>query len=318
MNIKKSLIIPVYKNEENIPSLLSALTNLYKNIGNDFEAVFVVDGSPDNSYNLLTQQLPLLDFPTQLISHSRNFGSFPAIRTGLQAARGKYFAVMAADLQEPPELILEFFSTLEKGSIDVVFGQRTGRKDKPLQKHLANVYWAIYRKMVISDIPKGGVDIFACNEVVRSAILSIEEPNSSLIAQLFWVGYRRLFIPYERQERLHGESSWKMSTRIKYMLDSIFSYSDYPVLFILWLGVAGVTFSVFIAFITIVAKLLGLIDVPGYTTLLLGGLFFGSAILATQGILGCYIWRALENTKKRPLSLISESHNFSKDNSNAD
>jgi len=313
--VERSLVIPIYKNEENIYDLLDALKMFSKKMGDSFEVVFVVDGSPDNSYKMLYNELKQLPFKCQLVSLSRNFGAFMAIRTGMLYARGNYLAVMAADLQEPIDLIEKFYITLENKSADVVFGQRVSREDPLMRKILANIYWYIYKKTIIPEIPKGGVDVFGCNKKVREAVLAIEEPNSSLIAQLFWVGYSRLFIPYGRLTRYQGKSAWGLQKRIKYMLDSIFSYSDFPILLVLWLGLIGLMLSFFVGLITLIAKLIGWIDVPGYTTIVLGVTFFGSAILVTQGILGSYIWRALENSKKRPLSLVTECiSNYNKTN----
>src|SRR5690348_10597177 len=113
-----SIIIPVYKNEASIPALLEVLAELNQALKSRMEAVFVVDGSPDGSYALLNERLNSLNFSAQLLAHSRNFGAFAAIRTGLKAARGIYFGVMAADLQEPAELLLSFFKALAKNECD--------------------------------------------------------------------------------------------------------------------------------------------------------------------------------------------------------
>ena len=303
--INNSLIIPVYKNEENIPDLLHALEVMWKNLGNDLEVIFVVDGSPDGSFSKLDSALSAMPYNAQLIAHSRNFGAFTAIRTGMEYANGDYVAVMAADLQEPTELIEQFFSVLNKNEADIVFGKRTGRNDPPVRKFLANSYWKLYRKFILPDIPEGGVDVFACNRKVLGTLLSIYEPNSSLISQLFWVGYRRSFISYERLERQHGESSWGMRKRFRYMLDSIFSYSDLPIMTVLWLGAVGCIVTFIIGLATIIGKILGWIEVPGYTTLTLVILFFSSTLMLTQGIIGCYLWRAFENTKRRPINIVS-------------
>ena len=125
----RSLIIPVYLNEPNIPPLIAALGDLVRSLDGDLEVVFVVDGSPDGSGELLVRAQPDMSFATRIVFHSRNFGSFTAIRTGLEHASGEYFAVMAADLQEPPELIVRFFAALETGDCDIVFGQRVKRSD---------------------------------------------------------------------------------------------------------------------------------------------------------------------------------------------
>ncbi|MFA0056415.1 glycosyltransferase family 2 protein [Vibrio echinoideorum] len=303
--ITKSLIIPVYGNEKNIPHLIPVIEEIAASQGQGFEAIFVIDGSPDKSKELLQESMASVHFTMKIISHSRNFGSFIAIRTGMEHAKGDYLAVMAADLQEPPELIEQFFDVLMNDGTDIVFGQRVGRNDPPFKRFFADSYWALYRKIVQPDIPKGGVDIFGCNKRAKEVILDIKEPNSSLVAQLFWIGYRRTFITYERKKREHGESAWGLRKRVRYMLDSIFSYSDFPIMAVLWVGVFSLLVTTLIGGVTLFGKLFGFIDEPGYTGIVLLILFFGSSILTTQGILGCYLWRAFENTKRRPLSIVS-------------
>ncbi|TDR89886.1 glycosyltransferase family 2 protein [Enterovirga rhinocerotis] len=301
-----SLVVPVYGNEDNIPSLVAAIEDLNARLGGRLEAVFVVDGSPDNSAQALLAARERFGFASKIALHSRNFGSFTAIRTGLELATGEHFAAMAADLQEPPELILRFFEVLERGEADVVFGQRTGRSDSIVRDALSSTFWWLYRRLVIADIPPGGVDIFACNRAVRDVLLTIREPNSSLIAQLFWVGFRRTFVPYERRKRLIGKSAWNVSRRLRYMMDSIFSFSDLPILLLLWFGVLGCLLSLGFGVIVVLARLVGFIKEPGYATIVLLLTFFGSASLAVQGVLGSYLWRTFENTKQRPLRILSD------------
>ena len=163
-----SLVIPVYRNEANLDRLLAELVKLDAALAGEFEVVFVVDGSPDRCLQILREKLPSLPLRTRLISLSRNFGSFAAIAAGLDRARGSNLAVMAADLQEPPELILRFFEVLAAGRADIVFGVRGGRSDPWLSEIASNLFWFLYRKLVIKDIPRGGVDIFGCTrEVLR-------------------------------------------------------------------------------------------------------------------------------------------------------
>lgn len=301
----RSLIVPVYRNEGNIPALIEALEMLNLRSPAPIEVVFVIDGAPDRSGEVLAARRGEFHFAYQIVFHSRNFGSFTAIRTGMEHARGRLIAVMAADLQEPPELVLEFFARLDAGDVDIVFGERTGRNDAWLRDKLSNMFWWLYRKLVIRDIPKGGVDIFACNQMVAQTVLQICEPNSSLIAQLFWVGFRRAFVPYRRRERQIGESGWSFSRRMRYMMDSIFSFSDMPILLVLWFGIAGCALSLAFGAAIAAARLLGFIQAPGYTALAVLITFSTSALLAVQGIIGSYLWRTFENTKRRPLRIIS-------------
>jgi len=301
----RSLVIPVYLNEDNIPSLLTALTEMHRGLDHDLEVIFVIDGSPDASGEVLVRAQASMPFPARIIFHSRNFGAFTAVRTGLEHASGRTFAVMAADLQEPPELIAQFFATLEADECDIVFGQRIKRNDAPVRDALSRTFWWLYRKLVISGVPRGGVDIFACNHAAREELLAIEEPNSSLIAQLFWIGFRRSFVTYERRPREIGTSAWGIGRRLRYMMDSIFSFTDLPIILVLWVGVIGVLGSFVFGIGIAVARLTGYITEPGYTTLVLLITFFGSAILAVQGIIGSYLWRTFENTKRRPLRIVA-------------
>ena len=302
---RRSLVVPVYRNEDNIADLVIAVTKLHRTLG-DLECIFVIDGSPDASGAMLLSARRGFLFPSKIIFLSRNFGSFTAIRTGMEFASGAFVAVMAADLQEPPELIIEFFRVLEADEADVVFGQRTGRHDTLLRVALSNIFWWLYRNLVIKDVPKGGVDIFACNRMALDATLEISEPNSSLIAQLFWVGFRQKFIPYARQKRLQGKSGWSFARRTRYMMDSIFSFSDLPILVVLWGGFLGCVLSLGFGITVAIARLLGLFVAPGYAALAVLITFSVSLLLAVQGIIGSYLWRTFENTKRRPLRIIAK------------
>mgnify|MGYP001264932897 CR=1 FL=1 len=299
-----SLIVPIYRNEENIPSLLAALEDLNCQLNGDLEVVFTIDGSPDNSGALLAMSEK--NFTCRIVFHSRNFGSFVAIRTGMEHATGRYMAAMAADLQEPPELILEFFRLLATGEVDVVFGQRTARADPFFKKLFSNVFWGAYRRFVLPSMPRGGVDIFGCTRQVAETILDIEESNGSLVAQMFWVGFRRRFVPYERREREHGKSAWNFSRRFRYMMNSIFSFTDMPILAVLWIGLAGCAVSTLFGLYTLIAWSMGYVTERGYTTIIIFISFFSSITLVVQGILGLYLWQAVENSKRRPLRVVSQ------------
>jgi glycosyltransferase involved in cell wall biosynthesis len=310
MDFRYSLVIPIYGNKENLSDLMGAIRLLASELGDGFEVVFVVDASPDNCWQVLQRDLPHEPYQSQLLLHSRNFGSFSAIRTGFVAARGQFLAAMAADLQEPPDLIIRFFRKLEADEADIVFGKREGRSDPLLNRFLSSIFWSMYRKYVITDMPPGGVDIFGCNRKVLEALMLIKEANSSIVAQLFWVGYRRAFLPYKRKKRLQGKSQWNFNKRMNYLLDSIFSFSDLPVKMLLWIGVFVGGVSFLLGIVTLFARILGLVPIPGYTMQILFACFGFSGLLFTQGVIGCYLWRCFENTKNRPLSLIHLQHQY--------
>ncbi len=305
-----SLVIPVYKNEESLPDLLDVLVGMNSSLGGNLEVVIVVDGSPDNCYEILRARLPKMPFRSQLLLHSRNYGSFAAIRAGMQVANGDFFAVMAADLQEPPELALEFFRLLEADEADVVVGTRDARNDPLRSRWSSEIFWWVYRKFIIKDIPAGGVDMFGCNRQFRNELLALDESHSSLIGLLFWLGFRRKTVAYQRREREHGVSAWTLKKKINYLMDSIFAFSDLPIKLLISFGGIGVLFSIFFGLVVILLKSTGWVDVPGYAATILTVLFFGALNTAGIGILGAYIWRSYANTQGRPLSVVMRAESF--------
>jgi len=201
--VKYSLIVPVYRNEAYIAELIEAVHRLDRALGHALEAVFVIDGSPDRSYERLAAALPDSGLTAQLITLSRNFGSFSAMREGLAAARGDYMAMMAADLQEPETLILDFYRVLETEPVDVALGVRTARNDPLSTRIPSTIFWWVYRRFVQPEIPSGGFDMFGCNRVFRDHLLRLQETNTSLVGQVVWLGFRRKLVPYRRLPRRH-------------------------------------------------------------------------------------------------------------------
>ncbi len=310
--MKYSLIIPVYKNEGSIDRLIARLTELNRSLSGELEVVFVVDGSPDQSLALLKSRLDGLDFSAQLLAHSRNFGSFPAIRSGLEAARGEYYAVMAADLQEPPELVLSFYDALSRDECDIAIGARGKRNDPFVSRMFSALFWGIYRRFVVKDIPPGGFDMFGCNRAFRAQLLRLEESRSSLLALIYWLGFRRKTFTYDRLERLEGKSAFTFGRKFNWMLDSIFAFTDLPIRLLVMIGAIGCLISTALGSIVFVARLAGLIPVPGYAATMLVVLFFGMLNLLGIGLVGTYSWRTYENSKRRPLAVVGWSYSNNK------
>lgn len=305
VDIRYSTIIPVYKNEESIPRLFEALEALNQSLDDVMEVVFVVDGSPDQSYANIKRLMESSNFPVQLIGHSRNFGSFAAIRTGLKAAKGDYFGVIAADLQEPISLLEGFFKSLHEDECDVAVGRRESRKDAKLDTLFSNLFWWAYRKFIVPEMPAGGVDVFGCNQAFRDELLNLEEAHSSLVSLIFWLGFRRKEIPYKRLERQEGKSSWTFAKKFEYMMDSIFAFTNLPVKILTRVGVLGLIGSVGMSLFIIFGRLSGAIDTSGYSTTMVVMLTLGSLNLLGLGVVGSYAWRTYENSKSRPLSVTS-------------
>lgn len=297
-------MIPVYKNSAFIDQLVESLTKLADSIEGNLEVIFVVDGSPDDSTAKLFAKFPIDHLSSQILQLSRNFGAFAAIRVGLEVARGNYVAVIAADLQEPPELLRSFFEKLQGGSCDIVIGRRIARHDAPISSLAARVYWRFYTKMINRDIPSGGVDVFACNKTVTKQLTRLSENNTSLIGLLFWVGFRRDFVDYIRLARSHGKSSWTIRKKFKYLMDSIFAFTDLPIVLLQLIGILGIGISTALGIIVFIGSINGSIVAPGYATLMIVILASTSAILLGLGVVGSYAWRAYENGKNRPNAIV--------------
>ncbi|MCC5577025.1 glycosyltransferase family 2 protein [Microtetraspora sp. AC03309] len=308
-----SVIVPVYRNAEFVPQLIAEFSAINAIVAERYampmEFVFVVDASPDDSFDLLKEALPRAPFQSQLLLHARNFGSFAAVRTGLRAARGDYFATIAADLQEPPDLLLRFLDRLVNDA-DIAVGVREGREDPGVSRLSANIFWGFYRRFVVRDIPPGGVDVFGCNRRIRDELLQMEEANSSLVGLVFWLGFRRCEIPYERRARAYGKSAWTVRKKINYLLDSVFAFTDLPIRILTILGALGFVVAGCLAVLVIVMRLTGQIPLAGYTATILVITFFGALNTLGLGFIGSYAWRSYENTKKRPLALVSSARSF--------
>jgi glycosyltransferase involved in cell wall biosynthesis len=300
-----SFVIPVYKNEESLLELLSTLEDTLAGKPFSTEIIFVIDGSPDSSAETLHSIAKSSRLNIKVVTHSRNFGSFAAIRSGLSLAEGSLVGVMSADLQEDPLVVLKLFRSLEIEEADIAFGVRMFRNDPFFSKLVSSSYWHLYRRLINRDIPKGGVDVFACRREVLTQINSMREVNTSLIGLLYWVGYRRVYVEYERNLRKHGKSSWTFKKKLKYMADSVFSFSDLPIRIVRGLGIVGFMFSIFYGTFLVIASIAGKVEVPGYAPIMLAITFGNSSILIALSILGSYLWRVYENSQGRPVAVIT-------------
>lgn len=301
-----SLVVPVYNNAPSLPELIAETTRLSASFEHDFEAIFVIDGGTDDSGSRLVEMTEDLPYGTTLIEHSRNFGSFAAIRTGLRESTGNIIAIRSADLQEPTKLIEELFRSIRPGENEVALGVRQSRKDALHRRVGAGVFWSLYRRYVQRRMPQGGVDVFACTRRVRDELLELREANSSLVGLLIWLGYPFTVVPYVRLERVHGRSQWRLGKLLDYMSDSAFAFSHTPIRVIRWLGIIGATLGLLGGAGLLILRLSGSISEAGYTPIMVMILLMGSLNLTAVGVLGAYVWRTFENTKQRPHSVVQK------------
>ena len=267
-----SIIIPVYYNEKSLPILYERLNKVSGEIKDvDFEYVFVDDGSGDNSYNVLLG-IAQNDTRVKVVKLSRNFGSFVACLAGLTYCKGDCAVIMAADLQDPPELINELLNKWKQGN-EIVYAVREKREESGIKVFFSKLYYRIFKLIALSNMPKGGFDFVLLGRKVIDAIVKAREKNSTLIGQILWVGFKSDYILYTKKAREHGKSRWTLRKKVKYFLDSIFAFSFFPIRAISALGSIIAIFSFFYGIYTIVMKLFFSVDVKGFTTIIVIVLF---------------------------------------------
>jgi glycosyltransferase involved in cell wall biosynthesis len=305
-----SVVVGVYRNASTLPAVVETLANFSRELDGPLEVVFVIDGSPDRSLAILRELLPTAPFSSQLISLSRNFGANNTVKFGLGASRGEFVANMAADLQEPISLIRDIFSALATGDYDIAVGVRTERHDPLTQTLNAKIFWFFYRRLVQREIPEGGVSVFGCTRVVANELIRLEESHSNPVGLLYWLGFRRIEVPYVRGARPEGKSSWTFSMKVRSLLDSVYSFTDLPVTVITTIGALGVVVSFVLGVLILIGALAGNIPVKGYASLMLVLIAIGSSVLLSLGVIGSYVWRTYENTKHRPSAVPMSRETF--------
>ncbi|MCI8417875.1 MAG: glycosyltransferase family 2 protein [Lachnospiraceae bacterium] len=308
---KISIVVPVYWNSDTLMLLYEDMKEKILHKLGDYEIVFVDDGSGDNSWEILNQ-IRDMDERVKLVKLSRNFGEHAAILAGLSQCTGDCAVTKQADLQEDSELILKMYEKWKQGN-KVVLAVRSDRDEGPVQKFFANLYYALMRKLVIKDMPKGGFDCYLLDRQVIKVLLMLDEKNSALTLQVLWVGFQSDKVYFHRKAREIGESRWTLSKKIKLVLDSMMSFSYFPVRFMAGMGTLYAVIAVIWALVLVVQKLTGVEDVAGWTSMMVLMLFSFGIIMVMLGLLGEYIWRALDAARNRPPFLVAETRGFAKE-----
>jgi dolichol-phosphate mannosyltransferase len=303
---KVSIVVPVYFNEQSLPLLFEALLDieaklLEKNV--EMELIFVDDGSQDSSLAELLKikkQRPA----TKVIKLARNFGAVHASKTGYQFVTGDCFLSLAADLQDPPELILQMTDKWLLGSKFIIC-QRTRRHDALLSKLWGYIFYKLVRFLVVSNYPARGYDLALMDHALLPYLQSSSKNiNHPLFA--YWLGFQPEIILYERRKRLHGKSRWTASKRVKYFLDSLLGFSVFPIRLISLVGVVVSLVSFGYGALILVNALRGKTDVLGFATIVTILSFLLGLIIIMLGVIGEYIWRIFDEINKRPESVIDE------------
>ena len=304
--MKLSVIVPVYFNEENLNPTYNALKeNVFDKLDCKYELILVDDGSGDKSYEVMLE-LQSKDPNIRLVKLSRNFGSHAAILAGLGHSTGDCVTCISADLQDPPEVILEMLEHWRQGS-KVVLGVRKDREESFFQKLFSNTYYALMRKFALPNMPKGGFDFFLIDRQVADILNAMEEKNTTVMGQILWCGFKPQLIYYVRRKREIGKSRWTFAKKIKLSVDSLLGFSYMPIRMIFSVGTIFLFIAVIWSVFIIVMKLLGKISITGWPTLIILNLFSFGVIMLTLGILGEYIWRVFDSVRNRPPFIVDET-----------
>lgn len=299
---KLSIIVPVYYNEDTLTDLYEDMQAKILDKLEDYEIVFVDDGSGDRSWEIMNQ-IHSRDSHVRLVKLSRNFGEHAALLAGLSVCTGDCAVTKQADLQEDSELILELYDSWKRGN-KVVLAVRRSRDENRIKVFFANLYYGLVRKFVNKNMPAGGCDCYLIDRQVIEVLEQLNEKNSSLTLQVLWAGFQTDMVYFDRRDREKGESRWTFAKKFKLVMDSMMSFSYVPIRF---MSAVGIIFNLgaVILFISILIEYFTEgTPIAGWASLMCVVLCSSGLILLMLGILGEYLWRTLDAARTRPPHII--------------
>jgi dolichol-phosphate mannosyltransferase len=298
-----SVVTPAYNEAENLPILHERLSQVFASSGTAWEWVVVDDHSADETFAVLCG-IAKANTRVRGIRLARNSGSHAAVMCGLDHARGDSVIVMAADLQDPPEVVPSLLSQWQAGA-QVVWAVRTSRREaKRRTVLLARFYYVLMRRVAgLKEMPATGADFFLMDRRVMEAFRQFQESNVSIFALITWMGFRQASIGYERQARLHGRSGWTVGKKLKLLLDSITAFTYLPIRAMACLGSAVTAIGLLFVGVTVTDRLASGTP-PGWAWVMGAVVVLAGVQMVMLGVLGEYVWRTLEEARRRPRYLI--------------
>lgn len=303
-----SLIIPCYNEQEALPLFYKEVTKVLENIDEEYELIFVNDGSKDNTLNILksfSEENPHVTY----LSFSKNFGKEAAMFAGFCNVKGDYVAVMDADMQDPPSLLPQMLDIVKNKEYDSVATRRVSRKgEPPIRSWFARKFYVIINKISDADVVDGARDFRLMKRDMVDAIVSLNEYNRFSKGIFGWVGFKTYWLPYENVERVAGETKWNFWKLFKYAIDGIINFSQVPLSIASWLGIFMTVCSVLSLIFIIVRKLIWGDPVDGWASTICTIIFIGGIQMLCLGIIGQYLAKTYLESKHRPHYIISESN----------
>jgi glycosyltransferase involved in cell wall biosynthesis len=297
-----SVVIPVYFNEANIPITWPALRANLERLPADcaWEVVFVDDGSGDGSYEALLAVHRSEPTRVRVVKLTRNFGQVNAILAGLRDARGDCCVVMSADLQDPPELVVELVERWRRSGRKIVLATREQRGDGAFARWTSRLFYRSMRRWAVPNMPEGGFDFFLLDRQVIDLMNRIEEKNTFLQGQILWTGFVPEVIGYERRRREIGRSRWTLSKKLKYFADGFVTHTVAPIRLITAVGLLVSMLSFSYALLIFVLRLGWGIPIQGWAPTMISILMLSGVQLVMLGIIGEYLWRSYYESRRLP------------------
>ncbi|HWA10164.1 MAG TPA: glycosyltransferase family 2 protein [Opitutaceae bacterium] len=299
-----SVVVPAYNEAENLPLLYQRVRALdWAALGLEYEFLVVDDHSTDGTARVI-EELRAADPRVKTLRFSRNFGSHAACTAGLEAAGGAAAVVLAADLQDPPEIIPELTAAWRKG-FPLVWAVRGEREGESWQtRTTARLFYFLIKRLTRMNMPPNGADFFLLDRVVLEALRATPERNTSLVAQIQWLGFDQTSLVYTKQARAAGESKWTLRKRLKLAMDWVVGFSYFPIRFMSALGLFFACAGFFYALFLVVRRFVFVVPVEGWTSLISVVLIMSGVQMVMLGVLGEYLWRSFDASRQRPRFII--------------
>ncbi len=305
--MKLSLIVPCFNEAENVQLFQEETIKAFQGCGYSFEIIFVDDGSSDATLHNLRKLYEQQRCPVKVVSFSRNFGKEAGLYAGLQYAQGDYISLIDADLQQRPEIVREMVDFLENNAeYDVVAAYQDRRREGKILSLFKKTFYQVINKMSDVTLQPEASDFRTFRKSVRDSILKLGEYHRFSKGIFAWVGYKTHYIPYTACQRAFGTTKWSFRKLLNYAIEGIIGYSTAPLRLSTWLGGLTGIAAVLYLIAVVLQKLIWGIDVPGYATIIVLILFFGSVQLFCIGIIGEYVGRIFEQSKQRPIYIAKE------------